>query len=257
MTQEKLGTRPQNRSHSRLAPTLDRQLLAYAAAATAAGIGLLAQPAEAKIVYTAANTTIQGNGGSLNLDLNNDGIADFIISNGFPEGVRHPEGAFNYGLNVYPGQAGNEIWGVLSAKGWECAAALPPSVKVGPGDAFQSKSVPLFQASGSYTRGDTEHCPWASKRRGAFLGLKFVVDGETHYGWAHVTIGGSSTVLNGYAYETVPNRPLLTGKTSGPVESGASFAPANPVVQQPATLSLLAQGERGLQLWRRPEDQTA
>jgi hypothetical protein len=145
-------SRTPRRNLARLTPTLDKQLLAYATAATAAGIGLLAQPAEAKIVYTAANTTIQGNGGNLNLDLNNDGIADFIIFNGFPEGVRHPEGAFGYGLNIYPAQAGNEIWGVLSAKGFECAAALPPSVKVGPGAAFQSRSIALFLASGSYTR---------------------------------------------------------------------------------------------------------
>jgi len=93
-----LDSRTPRRNLARLTPTLDKQLLAYATAATAAGIGLLAQPAEAKIVYTAANTTIQGNGGNLNLDLNNDGIADFTIFNGFPEGVRHPEGAFGYGL---------------------------------------------------------------------------------------------------------------------------------------------------------------
>jgi hypothetical protein len=256
MTQVKVRTGPQNRSHARLAPTLDKQLLAYAAAASAAGIGLLAQPAEAKIVYTAANTTIQENE-TLNLDLNNDGVADFFIFNGFPEGVRQPEGAFGYALNIYPAQRGNEIWGIHSAKGWECAAALPQAVKVGPGAAFQSRSVPLFAASGSYTRGDIEHCPWAGKNRGAFLGLKFVIDGQTHYGWAHVTVGGSSTVLNGYAYETVPNQSLLTGKTSGPVESATSSAPVKPTAPQPATLGLLAQGEHGLHVWRRPEDQAA
>jgi len=246
-------SRTPQRNLARLTPTLDKQLLAYATAATAAGIGLLAQPAEAKIVYTAANTTIQGNGGNLNLDLNNDGIADFIIFNGFPEGVRHPEGAFDYGLNIYPAQAGNEIWGALSAKGWDCAAALPPSVKVGPGAAFQAESLPLFLASGSYTRGATEHCPWASKHRGAFVGLKFVVGGQTHYGWAHITVASNGTVLNGYAYETVPNQPLLTGKTSGPVvETQASLFFV--LEEQPASLGLLAPGADGLAIWRRSEE---
>jgi hypothetical protein len=37
----------------------------------------LAQPSEAKIVYTPANVQFGGNGGRLNLDLNNDGITDF------------------------------------------------------------------------------------------------------------------------------------------------------------------------------------
>jgi hypothetical protein len=246
------GNRSIKRALAPLAPTLDKNLLAYAAAATAAGIGLLAQPAEAKIVYTVANTTIQGNG-SLNLDLNNDGIADFTIFNGFEAGVRHPEGGFNYGLNIYPAQAGNEIWGVLSAKGWECAAALPDSVKVGPGAPFQSKYLPMAQASGSYTRGATEHCPWASKHRGAFLGLKFVVDGQIHYGWAHVTVGSTSTVLNGYAYETVPNKPLITGKTSGPVVNTAANVLAVPD-RQPASLGLLARGAESLAVWRRTEE---
>lgn len=88
-------TSTRKRAQTRLAPKLDKHLLAYATAASAAGVGLLAQPAEAKIVYTAAHTTIQGNGGNLNLDLNNDGIADFIIFNGFPR-----EFATRRGLSV-------------------------------------------------------------------------------------------------------------------------------------------------------------
>jgi len=102
----------------------------------------------------------------------------------------------------------------------------------------------------------TEHCPWGSKHRGAFLGLKFVVDGQAHYGWAHVTVGGNSTVLNGYAYETVPNQPLLTGKTSGPVaETQASLTPIPE--QQPASLGLLARGADGLAIWRRTDEAAA
>jgi hypothetical protein len=246
------ASRSAKRTLARLTPPLDKQLLAYVTAATAAGVGLLAQPAEAKIVYTVANTTIKANGGSVNLDLNNDGIADFIIDNSFVDGVRHPEGFFASALTIYPVQAANEIWGVLSAKGWECAAALPPAVKVGPGAAFQPKYLPLWEASGSYTRGATEHCPWASKHRGAFLGLKFVVKGQTHYGWAHITVG-STTVLNAYAYETVPNQPILTGKISGPVaETQASLLSVpNP---QPASLGLLARGAEGLAIWRRTEE---
>jgi hypothetical protein len=47
--------------------------------AVAAGVGMLAlaQPSEAKIVYTPANAQIGGTVGKLNLDLNNDGITDF------------------------------------------------------------------------------------------------------------------------------------------------------------------------------------
>ncbi len=243
------------RAQARLAPKLDKHLLAYATAASAAGVGFLAlaQSAEAKIVYTVANTTIKANGGSVNLDLNNDGIADFTIDNSFFNGHHYPEGAFASALTIYPAQAGNEVWGIHSAKGFECAAALPAAVKVGPGAAFQAGYLPLWQASGSYTRGGTEHCPWASKHRGAFLGLKFVVGGQTHYGWAHITVG-STTVLNGYAYETVANQPISTSKTNGPVENAAVSVPPVSPSSQPATLNLLAQGSSGLTIWRKPEE---
>ncbi len=235
-----------------LSPKLDKHLLAYAAAASAAGVGLLAQSAEAKIVYTSANVSIIANHGAVNLDLNNDGIPDFAFYYGFSNFARHPEGGFASALAVYPAQAANAVWGVLSAKGFDCAAALPSGVKVGSGAAFQQQYLPMWQASGSYTRGGTAHCPWRALHRGAFLGLKFVVNRQTHYGWAHVTVG-QRTVLNGYAYETVPNQPILTGKTSGPASvTQSSLAPL--FDPQPASLSLLAQGASGLSVWRREED---
>jgi hypothetical protein len=241
---------------TQLEKRLDTRLIAYAAAASAAGVGLLAQSAEAKIVYTQANVDIVRNQAAVNIDLNNDGVIDFSLfyAAGFVvlhNGNLPPEGSFGSGLNIYPAQAANEVWGIKSTKGWECAAALPNGVKVGPGAAFQNHYLPLWAASGSYTRGATEHCPWRDQHRGAFLGLKFVVNGETHYGWAHVTVG-STTVLNGYAYETVPNQPIDTGKTSGPVADLDMPILPGP---QPASLGMLSQGSRSLSIWRREEEQ--
>jgi hypothetical protein len=246
--------RTQGRAHARLGSNFDRHLAAYAAAATAAGIGLFApQSAEAKIVYTAANVTIVADQAPVNLDLNNDGLPDFSFYLGVSIFARHPEGGFASSLGVYPARTGNEVWGVLSAKGFECAAALPPAVKIGSGAAFKPGGQVMWQASGSYTRGATEHCPWNALHRGAFLGLKFVVNGQTHYGWAHVTVG-QTTVLNGYAYETVPNKSIDTGKAHGPVSIGDVSPDPLPLLQ-PGTLGMLAQGSRGLSLWRREDDQ--
>jgi hypothetical protein len=63
-----------------LPASLQQKLSAYAVAAGVAGVSLLAlAPAsEAKVVYTPANAII-GHLGSYNLDLNNDGITDFVI----------------------------------------------------------------------------------------------------------------------------------------------------------------------------------
>jgi hypothetical protein len=82
-----------------------------------------------------------------------------------------------------------------------------------------------------------------------------VINGTTHYGWAHVTVHNGNAVLNAYAYETVPNTPIATGKTSGPVVAELGMEPLSS--GQPATLGLLAQGSRGLAAWRRPEEEIA
>jgi hypothetical protein len=236
-----------------LASRLDKRLLAYSAAATAAGVGLLAAPqsAEAKIVYTAANLTIPANTGLVAFDLNNDGIPDFAFYNSaYFGGGRFPLGLYRNDLAVEPSNPGNEVWTVQS-QGLACAAALPAGVKVGPGGPFQSVQAPLFVDAGDYTNQFSARCPWHDKRRGAFLGLKFVVNGQSHYGWAHVT-QGATTVLNGYAYETVPNQAIFTGKTSGP----GAIAEMNSALPspQPAMLGMLAAGARGLAIWRRPEE---
>ncbi|MGA2101274.1 MAG: hypothetical protein ABSG34_09245 [Candidatus Sulfotelmatobacter sp.] len=76
-----------------LNPRLDKMIAAYATAASAVGLALLAaaQPAEGKIVYTKTYVSIgRGDTDRYHLDLNRDGIGDFSI--GFcscePEGTK-------------------------------------------------------------------------------------------------------------------------------------------------------------------------
>src|ERR1700727_410444 len=65
---------------SSLSKPVHQRLSAYALAAGATGVSLLAlaQPSEGEIVYTPANQTV-GRNGSYNIDLNHDGITDFTI----------------------------------------------------------------------------------------------------------------------------------------------------------------------------------
>ena len=241
-------------TRTRLSHKLDRRLIAYSAAATAAGVGMIATSpsAEAKIVYTAANLTIPADQ-SISFDLNNDGIPDFGFYFYQYGAVRKPLGYHEEGLEVDPAKTGNAIWSVQSSKGGACAAALPPGVKVGPGADFQGKSLELWGSGGTAYSGPFVFCEFGKRTRGAFLGLKFLINGQTHYGWAHVTIKGNTAVLNGYAYETVPNQPIVTGKASGPVEVGEALPMAIPA--QPATLGILAHGAQGLDIWRRSDNE--
>lgn len=235
---------------------LDTRVFAYAAAASAAGVGLLAMvpAAEAKIVYTAANLSIP-NGRSVEIDLAQEGVPDFTFYfYAYGPAPRLPLGYHDEALSVVPAQ-GNAVWEIPNAKVGECAAALPPGVKVGAGAGFQSKRGLLLGSAGTAYSGPFIECDWGKKTRGAYLGVRFVFDGTTHYGWAHLTVTCCAAVITGYAYETVPNQPIDTGRTIGPsvAELGLMPIPAS----QPATLGMLAQGARGLAIWRRPEEQEA
>src|SRR5271154_4830172 len=126
---------------------LSKRLLSYASAATAAGVGALAlaQPAEAKIVYTRVNKPL--NYGLTILDLNNDGTPDFgfciddtgssasttcVLAGhraGKARGLKHPPSPFAQGLSIFPPAAEskkNQIWANASG-----AYALPAGVLVG------------------------------------------------------------------------------------------------------------------------------
>lgn len=217
------------RTVARLGAKLDKNLLAYAAAASAAGVGMLAaaQPAPAKIVYTKANTPITLNGGAIPLDLNNDGIADFAFYNsmttlgGKAGGVKKPEGAHGAALTVGPVQKSNAIWEV-SSQSRSCAAALPKGKRVGAKAPFAAKYLVMASTHGSYSTNGWAVGPWL-KVQNAYLGLKFVIHGKIHFGWARINFNGTGATdyITGYAYETIANKPIITGRTKGPATLGA------------------------------------
>ncbi len=201
-----------------LKATLDKNLSAYATAATAAGMGMLmsALPVEAKIVYTPSNIAIPVNAGTILLDLNNDGIPDFGFNNGYSFGGRRGEGYHAGAVAVAPAQKNNAIWEVTSHN-VPCAAALPKGMRVGPKDPLVARSLIMAASHGSFTNAGSAYGPWL-KVQEAYIGVKFAIHGKAHYGWARIQWNGigSTEYITGYAYETIPNKPILTGKTKGP-----------------------------------------
>jgi hypothetical protein len=63
----------------------------------------------------------------------------------------------------------------------------------------------------------------------AYLGLRFYFKGAIHYGWARVKVRSYSrranftVTLTGYAYETIPDKPIIAGATKGPDEEAGSL----------------------------------
>jgi hypothetical protein len=63
---------------------------------------------------------------------------------------------------------------------------------------------------------------------------------------------GVFATLTGYAYETIPNEPIIAGKTEGPDDAGAEES-RNLSAPEPASLGTLAMGAPGLSIWRHKE----
>ena len=229
------------RQRKNLRSSLEHGLNKYALAA-GAGVLALAQPADAKIVYTHANIPIKVDGGTVTLDLNHDGINDFQFSNIFSVEDRHghfPSDAYSFSyLAVDPAQPSNRVVAVES-NGHLCAAALQPGVRLGPHSPFQPSDSGLVMAAGS--NGGAASCPWRPVMH-AYLGLKFAIKGNIHFGWARIKRvasngGGFPAVITGYAYETIADKPIIAGKTKGP----------DVVKIEPASLHGLARGVSAVQ----------
>jgi len=221
-----------SRMISHVSPSLEKRLNLYSLAASAAGLSVLtlAQSAEAKIVYTPANINITQNGGLISFDLNHDGIPDFGLSNIYSHTSFQAAGF----LKVVEAQSANEVWNVTS-KGFLCAAALPKNVRVGPKGHFRKDPTTGLAMAFSNMEG-TYFGPWRNVKQD-YLGFRFVIKGKTHFGWARVKGNFNSfpytATLTGYAYETIPNKPIIAGKTHGP----------NVIVKH-ATLGELAVGRK-------------
>lgn len=137
---------------TRLGVGVETSLSAYARAATAAGVSLLAlaTPAEAKIIYTPANIDIPVNGGRVPLDLNQDGTADFYFWNSF----RTFSGEGLSGLLAAAGKdESNRARGrgsLRNATSYPFASALHAGFKVGPSRSYFRKASRWLMASAGY-----------------------------------------------------------------------------------------------------------
>src|ERR1022692_891875 len=197
------------RAPSNLSDSSHQQLNMYARAAGAAGVGMLALtvPAAARIIYTPTHRTIKTHH-ILHLDLNHDQIGDFLLSNN----SFCTSDICGRTLRALPVASKNQVVGAKGIGGAFYAYALKRGVKIGPRQPFSGK---LMAASGT-EYGSVGQWFNVSDR---YLGLKFVIKGKLHYGWARLSViagsGSITAVLTGYAYETIPNKPISAGKTKG------------------------------------------
>jgi hypothetical protein len=208
-----------------LSSGLEHRLSAYATAASAAGVGILAlaQPADAKIVYTPAHQKLPLNQ-VFYLDLNHDGTNDFgffarLSGETCPARAATCESWDAADLFLYPQVKGNGVMGKAPY-----ASALRAGAPIGPKAGFNTSRG--FMGGVSYFSRAKYSGPWADSGKpvdNRYLGLEFMIKGKIHYGWARLNVriyrhpkSTVDAVLTGYAYETVPNKRIIAGRTKGP-----------------------------------------
>jgi hypothetical protein len=254
------------RAPSRISHSVLHQLDLYALAASAAGVSLLAlaQPSEAKIVYTKTHQVI-GTNGVYPLDLNHDGVIDFVIQ-------QYGSGS-GFNRLFANGAFGNAVEGSVGKYNFTFASALKKGATVGPGQRFVSSSHAAGEIMAGFSCTESGRCPWSGQWvnvSSRYLGLRFQIDGKIHYGWARLSVqteGSQITaILTGYAYETIVGKAIRAGQSNGADDESSSLSPpgsaldsavaaavepiAHPTRRQ--SLGSLAAGAPGVTVWRQP-----
>jgi hypothetical protein len=221
----------QFRNPKPLTHRLTKRLFAYATMA-GAGVAACTSHAAGEIVYTPTHNDIHGN---YPIDLNHDGINDFRIYSYSLSGIGSLDA-----IPVSPTNRVAKMFGQGCFRGYS-AAALPEGAVIGMGRDFGVRATCMAQYDsgwfGAWT-GESNH----------YLGLEFIIDGQKHYGWARLTMDpscpyGCNLRIFGYAYETIPGKPITAGDEGNTSEAFA----------KPTTLGTLALGAPALNSWRKEE----
>jgi hypothetical protein len=244
---------------------LNRQLGLYSLAAAAAGVSMLAlaQPAAGEVVITRKTIPIPlapyGVPEPVEISLTNNGIDDFTFSLRSTFSSISTLNVRSFG--VTNAAAGKGVVGMGTHIAY--ASALTRGAKIGPSTHFSSEG----RIEQSLTRGRPYtrylYGKWGGNPKNHYLGVRFLIDGQTHYGWIRLTVTTNpqthgplmSATITAYAYETVPNKPILAGTAEKP--TAEVQLPENFQNQDGPSLGMLAAGADGLPLWRREETLTS
>lgn len=208
--------------------SLEGRLLTYA---IAGGAALAASPAQAAIIHY-GGAPQSTNGGTLDLDLNNDLVVDFTFNadsdNSAASADMNPTVSFPVGGVTNPLTAGTmvDVNSSYGTSAYKIAKSLVDSNGV------------VTNNGGNYTI-DTDQ----------YMGLQFQIGGSTHYGWALINPVSSSytdqgvgygkvdIALKDFAYESTADTGIEAGATSS--------------VPEPSSLALFALGAAGIAALRR------
>jgi hypothetical protein len=260
-----VSTRRTNPAKKTLSNNLNRQVGQYALAAAVAGVSVLAlaDPAAAEVVVTRKTIPIPVGSAAtpepVAVSLANNGVHDLSLT--------LSQGSFGFGRTLLVNTPNKNNGVTIGGSFDPYARALMRGAKIGPNaDSFLYAGLVEFSATSQgvkYCKGywgsNLTHFIGCGNPKNKYLGVSFLLDGQTHFGWVRLTVTTNADLngpaltatITGYAYETVPNKPILAG-TAG--NATAEVRVSREIQNQDgASLGMLALGADGLALWRREE----
>ncbi len=236
---------------------LNRQLTRYSLAAAVAGVSVLAlaQPAESEVIVTKKTIPIPPSPSTeiIPISLTNNGINDFSISLYSFDGY-----SIRRSLRMWPLEGGAVVAQASSRHILSSALPLARGAKIGPSAQFSNVNFANIEES---QEGRQFSGLWGVTSKNRFLGVKFLINGETHYGWIRLTVntdknGLLAATITGYAYETIANKPIqagIAGTATANKPTAEIQTPRNMQQKNGPSLGMLASGSEALPLWRREE----
>jgi len=179
---------------------------------TATLLGIAGANSQEQIQYTDIDD-LSASGSWLNIDMNADGTVDYQIANFAGVSTYGP-----YDVLLIRGADGTYYNGnaILGFNGgyWRYPFALSENTPISAG-ATSWIGGNFFQTMNFNNCGysNSNWCDEFDK----YLGLRFSIDKETHYGWARLDVpvdASSGWVLKDIAYHLIPNEKILAGQTT-------------------------------------------
>jgi hypothetical protein len=180
--------------------------------ATAASILAIQKMADAQIVYTDIPDTLVTDG-FYYLDLNNDGTFDYRFKKGdFNTTYVSVEGLFS----------GNSMLGYATVS----SAYIYP-FKLDALDPI-SHNQPFSDARGILAGGTGNDANFDGAING-YLGLKFLIGGNPHFGWVRMSVSPDAQwfIIKDFAYESTAGAAILAGETGSGGGCSDNFEPNN------------------------------
>lgn len=198
---------------------LQSRLSRYTAAA-AAVVGAVTG-ANSQIVYTDINpdeTHDPANNGGVEfgmLDINNDAVLDFYVYS--RDTTVAGTGTFKLTMVAPYGTLGNAVAGDAPS-GYNYAFALTSGTAISAATAWITPASSGALSMALNVDGSFPYASyWANGVTDKYLGLKFFVGGNAHYGWARldVTADGDVFTMKDYAYNATADAAINAGQMAG------------------------------------------